>query len=93
MHSSHGHARCLADSTQGFVEIVRDEPVREPHDPDALPRKPAITLIVMLHGPFIGVDSSVDFHRQPGGEAEEVEDIRTDRVLPAKLQASEPLAS
>jgi len=42
----------------------------------------------MFHLLQLVVDWSIDFHTKPDGRAVKIEDIRSDRMLPAKPQAA-----
>ena len=60
---------------------------RQSEDLDASLGKPSVTLTIMFDPRVIGVDLPVHFHSEVSFGAEEVEDVISNRVLPAEFQA------
>jgi hypothetical protein len=48
--------------------------------------------VMILRG-FISVRAAIEFHGQPSRDTNEVDDVRPQRMLSAKLQPSELLAA
>lgn len=62
-------------------------------DSDALRSKPAVAAVVVSALRVLAMSMPVDLDRELRGWAEEVEDVRTDRMLPAKHGLADPSAS
>jgi hypothetical protein len=58
---------------------------READDPNAFGREPIAAALIAF--PLVVVDRSVNFHRELAGSTVEIEDVGTNRVLAAEMEA------
>jgi hypothetical protein len=70
------------------AEVLEDVLIRDAKDREASGDEPCVALRVSLDLPFM--DGAIRLHDQGGLFAEEVDDERPNRLLPAELEASEP---
>jgi hypothetical protein len=75
------------------VEIIPHVNRRHAHDLHALPRQPTIPTQVMRRLIGMSVSFAVHFEGETDGGAVEIENIRPDRVLAPKAEASESLSA
>ena len=89
-----GFGFCLArsvefdvDALKHGIQICRDLRIPKPHDAISLALKPLLSVAITLGRIIFIVMSAVDFQDEALGWAKKVNDIRTDRRLPAEVRA------
>ncbi|HEX8202920.1 MAG TPA: hypothetical protein VF590_20760, partial [Isosphaeraceae bacterium] len=82
-----GGSQGIPDRFEHHVLILEDGTVPEPQDPEPLQVQPSRSRGILLN--LSGVLTPIEFHDQAPFEADEIDDVGTDRCLPTEPAAVE----
>jgi hypothetical protein len=83
----------IEDRLHYLVGTFKHVVVPETHHAKALSFKPSGASRVQCVGPIVAVRVAVDFDHQVCAEADEVDDVRTNRVLTSELESLESMCT
>jgi hypothetical protein len=86
--SGGGGGGCALDASKDDRWFGFDVTRSDPKHLNAPLGKPPSASRIVFHLPWLIMDRTINLHAKPDGRAVEVEDVRPDRMLPAKAQAA-----